>query len=142
MSWSKKFEESSKTKHDRNSFDCGEHELNQFIKTQAAKHMQANISRTMVLPSDVPMMNQKYPICSFYSVAPSSICRETLPENLAKNTNQYNVMWAEHCLRNISAITVLSYQNDKTVDKRALLLLCFLFKSSLPFPAIEAMKTS
>lgn len=91
MSWGKKFEELSKTKHDRHSFDCGEHELNQFIKTQAAKHMQAGISRTMVLPSDVPMMNQKYPICSFYSVAPSSICRDTLPDNLAKKLPRYPV---------------------------------------------------
>ena len=91
MSWGKKFEELSKTKHDRHSFDYGEHELNQFIKTQAVKHMQAGISRTMVLPSDVPMMNQKYPICSFYSVAPSSICRETLPDNLAKKLPRYPV---------------------------------------------------
>ena len=91
MSWSKKFEEWSKTKHDRNSFDCGEPELNQFIKTQAAKHMQAGISRTMVLASDVPMIDKKYPICSFYSVAPSAICRETLPAHLAKKLPRYPV---------------------------------------------------
>ena len=91
MNWGEEFEELNKSKHDRGSFDCGETELNQFIQTQAAKHMQAGISRTMVLPSAVPLMNQKYPICSFYSVAPSSICRETLPTNLAKKLPRYPV---------------------------------------------------
>ena len=59
MSWSKTFEELDKSVHDRNSFDCGELELNVFIKTQAAKHMQAGISRTMVLPSNIPLLNNK-----------------------------------------------------------------------------------
>lgn len=58
MSWGKEFVELSKSKHDRDSFDCGEQELNTFIKTQAAKHMQAGISRTMVLPSAHPLLNQ------------------------------------------------------------------------------------
>ncbi len=81
MSWGKEFVELSKSKHDRDSFDCGEQELNTFIKTQAAKHMQAGISRTMVLPSAHPLLNQKFAICAFYSVAPSSISRETLPKH-------------------------------------------------------------
>ena len=91
MSWSKTFEELSKSKHDRDSFDCGESELNTFIQTQAVKHMQAGISRTMVLPGTAPLLNQKYPICAFYSVAPSSIRRETLPAPLAKKLPHYPV---------------------------------------------------
>lgn len=91
MSWSKTFEELSKSKHDRDSFDCGESELNTFIQTQAAKHMQAGISRTMVLPGTAPLLNQKYPICAFYSVAPSSIRRETLPAPLAKKLPHYPI---------------------------------------------------
>lgn len=91
MSWGEAFEELSKSKHDRTSFDCGEHELNTFIKTQAAKHMQAGISRTMVLPSAQPLLNQKFAICAFYSVAPSSISRETLPANLAKKLPRYPI---------------------------------------------------
>ncbi len=91
MSWSKAFEELSKSKHDRDSFDCGESELNTFIHTQAAKHMQAGISRTMVLPGTATLLNQKYPICAFYSVAPSSICRETLPASLAKKLPHYPI---------------------------------------------------
>lgn len=91
MSWGEAFEELSKSKHDRNSFDCGEHELNTFIKTQAAKHMQAGISRTMVLPNAQPLLNQKFAICAFYSVAPSSISRETLPASLAKKLPRYPI---------------------------------------------------
>jgi len=89
--WSTQFEELSKASHDRESFDCGETELNQFIQTQALKHMQAGISRTMVLPAKQPLPNQKYPICAFYSVAPSSIARETLPAHLAKKLPHYPI---------------------------------------------------
>lgn len=89
MSWSEAFVELNKASHDRESFDCGEPELNTFIRTQAAKHMQ--VSRTMVLPSAEPLLNQKYAICAFYSVAPSSISRETLPAKLAKKLPKYPV---------------------------------------------------
>ncbi|MBE0508459.1 MAG: GNAT family N-acetyltransferase [Marinospirillum sp.] len=91
MSWGKEFVELNKSKHDRSSFDCGEQELNVFLKTQAAIHMQAGISRTMVLPSTQPLLNQKHAICAFYSVTPSSISRETLPVHLAKKLPRYPV---------------------------------------------------
>lgn len=91
MSWAKSFEELNKSTHDRDSFDCGEDELNRFIKTQAAKHMQAGISRTMVLPGAECLPNQKYPICAFYSIAPGSIDRENLPPDLAKKLPRYPV---------------------------------------------------
>ena len=40
MSWAKEFIELDKAIHDRASFDCGEVELNEFIRTKAAKHME------------------------------------------------------------------------------------------------------
>lgn len=91
MSWQKEFVELDKTKHDRVSFDCGESELNTFIQTQAAKHMEVGVSRTMLLPSTVPLPDGKFPICDFYTIAPNSISRETLPEVLAKNLPFYPV---------------------------------------------------
>ncbi|MEZ8644898.1 GNAT family N-acetyltransferase [Vibrio cyclitrophicus] len=121
MSWGKEFVELSKSKHDRNSFDCGEQELNTFIKTQAAKHMQAGISRTMVLPSVQPLLNQKFAICAFYSVAPSSISRETLPVQRARKLPSYPIpvfLLAQlaahkefHCsgLEKVSLIRALKY---------------------------------
>lgn len=87
----KKFVELNKTEHDRGSFDCGEPELNQFIQQFAAKHMQAGISRTMILPSQQKLANSKYTICAFYTVTPSSIQRETLPTHLAKKLPHYPV---------------------------------------------------
>lgn len=91
MSIGRAFVELNKAIHDHNSFDCGEPELNNFIKAHAAKHMQAGISRTMVLPSVQPLLNQKYAINAFYTVAPSAISRETLPTNLAKKLPKYPI---------------------------------------------------
>jgi GNAT superfamily N-acetyltransferase len=91
MSWAKEFIELNKTIHDRASFDCGEVELNEFIRTKAAKHMAAGISRTKLLPAYVPLPDGKYPICAFYTIAPCSIRRETLPKKLMKKLPRYPV---------------------------------------------------
>ncbi|MCV6637693.1 GNAT family N-acetyltransferase [Candidatus Albibeggiatoa sp. nov. NOAA] len=86
----KRFEELNKTAHERDSFDCGQAELNTFLKTQALKHMKAGISRTMVLPATTTL-NQKQPIYSFYTIAGSSIRRETLPDSQAKKLPRYPI---------------------------------------------------
>ena len=85
------FVELDKALHDRAAFDCGEEELNTFIQTQAAKHMEVGISRTMLLPASVSQNNGKYAIRAFYTIAPSSIRRETLPASLAKKLPLYPV---------------------------------------------------
>lgn len=69
----------------------GEIALNTFIQTQAAKHTQIGISRTMLLPGSSPLPNGKYPICAFYTIAPSSIKREHLPQTWAKKLPRYPV---------------------------------------------------
>jgi len=91
MSWASEFVELDKAIHDRASFDCGEAEINVFIQTQAAKHMKAGISKTMLLPFSAPLSNDKYPICAFYTIAPSSIRRDTLPKALSKKLPRYPV---------------------------------------------------
>ncbi|MCK5727049.1 MAG: hypothetical protein KAH22_09525 [Thiotrichaceae bacterium] len=91
MKQSIKFIELSKTLHDRESFDCGEKELNIFIKTQASKHMQVGISKTMVLVDNAIEIDGKSPICAFYTIAPTSIKRESLPKDLAKKLPHYPV---------------------------------------------------
>ncbi len=91
MSWAHEFVELDKAKHDRASFDCGEAELNVFIQTHAAKHMKVGISKTMLLPSTVPFSDGKYPICAFYTIAPSSIKRNTLQASIAKKLPCYPV---------------------------------------------------
>lgn len=85
------FIELSKALHDRESFECGEKELNIFIKTQASKHMQVGISKTMVLVDKSIEINGKNTICAFYTIAPTSIKRDTLPSNLAKKLPHYPI---------------------------------------------------
>jgi len=53
--------------------------------------MRARISRTLVLPSTLPLPEGKYPICAFYTIAPSAINRKTLPEKLSKKLPYYPV---------------------------------------------------
>lgn len=60
--WAEQFVELDKSTHDRDVFNCGEAELETFIRQFAAKHMQANISRTMVLPATIPLSSNKLPI--------------------------------------------------------------------------------
>ncbi len=91
MSFANRFVELDKTHHDRATFECGENELNAFIQTQAARHMEIGISKTMLLPASLPLSNGKHPICAFYTIAPSSILRETLPAPLAKKLPLYPV---------------------------------------------------
>ena len=91
MSTSKEFVELNRNVHDRDSFDCGKAELNTFLHTKAAKHMAAGISRTLLLPGLTALPNGKFPICSFYTIAPCSIQRETLPSQLAKKLPHYPI---------------------------------------------------
>ena len=91
MTWSSEFVELDKKAHDRNSFDCGEPELNTFIQTQAAKHMAAGISRTLLLPAVNASPNGMLPICSFYTITAGEIERKTLPQALAKKLPYYPI---------------------------------------------------
>jgi GNAT superfamily N-acetyltransferase len=91
VSWSNEFVELDTKVHDRKSFDCAEPELNTFLQTKAAKHMAAGISRTLLLPAIDVSSNGMLPICSFYTIAASSIARETLPETQARKLPHYPV---------------------------------------------------
>ena len=84
MATTKTFVELEKASHDRASFNCGEEELNTFIRQQALRHMKANISRTMILAEfdkQVSSNQAKQKISAFYTIAPSSISRQQLPKN-------------------------------------------------------------
>ncbi|MEW8692706.1 MAG: hypothetical protein AB2535_16800, partial [Candidatus Thiodiazotropha endolucinida] len=83
-----RFVEFEKTSHDRASFDCGILELNKFIRQSAARHREAGVSMTMVLPAKSPK-NEKACICAFYTLSHTQIERETLPPALAKKLPRY-----------------------------------------------------
>jgi GNAT superfamily N-acetyltransferase len=91
MNFGRKFVELDKNLHDRTAFDCGATELNFFLQNHAVRHMKVGVSKTMVLPATELLPNKKYPVCSFYTVAPSSIKRASLPSNLAKKLPHYPV---------------------------------------------------
>lgn len=91
MNYSKTFVALDKAAHDRESFDCGKDELNTFIKTFAARHMEIGVSRTMVLPAAGPSEEGKVSICAFFRIAPSAIERKTLPQALSKKLPHYPV---------------------------------------------------
>jgi len=91
VSWSDQFVELDKSIHDRKSFDCGKEELNDFIKTKAAKHMAAGVSTTMVLPAASPIPGGEFPVCAFFAVTPTSVARETFDHDLVKRLPFYPV---------------------------------------------------
>jgi GNAT superfamily N-acetyltransferase len=91
VTWSKEFVELDRRTHDRDSFDCGQHELNRFLRTQAAKHMAAGVSRTLILPSANALSDEKNLICSFYTIAPGEITRRSLPKAMEKKLPHYPV---------------------------------------------------
>jgi len=91
MAWAKEFVELDKKLHDRQSFVCSKEPLNQFLKTQAAKHAKDGVSRTYVLLGTETLENGKFPICAFYTLSPASIERNSLPENVSKRLPLYPI---------------------------------------------------
>jgi len=91
MNWGAGFVELDKELHERSTFDCGEEELNEFIRTRAARHMAAGLSKTLVLPTDAPALDGKYGICAFFTLTPQVVERESLPADLAKKLPHYPV---------------------------------------------------
>jgi len=76
--------------HERKGFDCGKDELNEFISQSAARHRDAGISKTMVLPA-VDKCDGKQGICSYYTLSHTEIKRDTLPATLAKKLPHYPI---------------------------------------------------
>lgn len=72
------FIELHKRVHDRKAFDCGEFELNDFLKTKAAQHAAVGISKTLVLTTP----EHPQDISAFYTVVAATVSSEVLPQNL------------------------------------------------------------
>ncbi len=87
MKPSSTFVELDKTSHDRKSFDCGTQELNDFLHQYAARHREAGISKTMVLPAKDDCTT----ICAYYTLSHTEIERQTLPVSMAKKLPHYPI---------------------------------------------------
>lgn len=66
----------SKALHNRNSFDCGMQELNQFLKTCANQNQENHISKTFVAVRPP----KKRDILGFYTLAAGQISFDQLPD--------------------------------------------------------------
>ena len=85
------FVELDKKAHCRESFDCGDKELNSFIKERAANQAESKVNKTYVLPAGETQADGKAPICAFYTISISTIRRESLPKEHAKKLPAYPV---------------------------------------------------
>ena len=66
------FEKLDATKHDRESFDCGEESLNVFLKLYASQHQKKGFCVTHVC-FDNQQDNQFKKILGYYTISASSI---------------------------------------------------------------------
>jgi GNAT superfamily N-acetyltransferase len=72
--------------HDRQSFDCGEAELNDFLRKQARQNAEKDFSRTYVLVRPPSLR-----ITGFYTVCSGSVRLEDVPAAAAKGLPRYPV---------------------------------------------------
>ncbi|MEO0968169.1 MAG: GNAT family N-acetyltransferase, partial [Cyanobacteria bacterium J06639_18] len=71
--------------HDRESFDCGKSQLNNYLKNKAGQDAKKQYSRTFVATTGVGSKN----ILGYYCTSASSIGFENIPENLSKRLPKY-----------------------------------------------------
>jgi GNAT superfamily N-acetyltransferase len=83
---SHKFESLSKD-HDRDGFDCGVHELNDFLKRMARQQALKGVNRTFVAVDEAAPEK----ILGYYSLSAGSIGFESLPPQVSKKLPRYPV---------------------------------------------------
>ena len=66
--------------HDRNSFDCGDPDLNFFLKNLSSSFLKRNLCRIYILEDE----NNPGKILGYYAVAPMSVEYERLPPDVRK----------------------------------------------------------
>ena len=66
--------------HDRKGFDCGNDELNQYLKKITRQHLNKGMSRTFVLIDD----NEPQKILGYFTLSSCEILVEKLPRKYAK----------------------------------------------------------
>ena len=91
MSQGRTFVPLDRRRHDRRAFACGREPLDRFLREKAAKHAELGVSRTLVLPDPDAAGAPLEPLIAFFTIAPGSIDRETLPASRAKRLPRYPV---------------------------------------------------
>jgi len=76
-----------KSVHDRSGFKCGNLDLDEFLRTKAAKHQSQRISRTFVLVSEADPTR----ILGYYSLSNCQIDRELLSDDVGNTLPRHPI---------------------------------------------------
>ncbi|UCI31275.1 GNAT family N-acetyltransferase [Mesorhizobium sp. B4-1-4] len=73
--------------HDRASFDCGDRQMNDFLRRFARQSHDQNAAKTFCAIDDTASER----ILGFYTIAPSAVAHETVPETMTKGLARHEV---------------------------------------------------
>ena len=73
--------------HDRKSFDCGDEELNFYLRRYARQNHEAGGAKTFVAVSETEPAR----IFGFYTIGPGAIAFANVPEALTRKLGRYDV---------------------------------------------------
>jgi GNAT superfamily N-acetyltransferase len=80
-------EEPIDKKHDRESFDCGEEALNEFLRRYARRNHELGGSKTFVAIDD----SDNKTVVGFYSLSPASVAYARTPEIVRRGLARHDV---------------------------------------------------
>ena len=80
-------EKSISRNHNRESFDCGEEVLNEFLRRYARKNHELGSAKTFLAIDD----NDNKTILGFYSLSPASLTYARTPEVIRRGLARYDV---------------------------------------------------
>lgn len=81
------FEAPINRSHDRSAFDCGDDNLNRWLSQHARQNHQRGGAKTFIAASP----EQPNRIVGFYSLSPTSVEFERVPEGMRKGLGRYEV---------------------------------------------------
>lgn len=80
-------EEAIAKSHDRQSFDCGDPAMNDFLRRYARQSHEQNVSKTFCA-IDIASPNR---VLGFYTVAPSAVAHADVPGSMTKGLARHEV---------------------------------------------------
>lgn len=72
--------------HERDSFDCGELALNNYLKQYASQHAKNNVSRTFVAEA-----NNARQVLGYYTLSAGSLTFDNMPSRIQKKLPKYPI---------------------------------------------------
>ena len=73
--------------HDRKNFDCGEHDLNDYLERYARQNHESGGTKTFVAVSPAEPTR----VLGFYSISPGALEFARVPAKLTKKLGRYEV---------------------------------------------------